>query len=249
MSQLAPFVDAATSIDPTNFENTVISYYTWGEAIGLALDLTLRDRSDGKVTLDHFMRALWQKHGKPGGRLPGYVDNPYTMADAKSALAEVSGDAAFADDFFARYIEGREVVDYARLLARAGLMLRPRRPGQGFAGAPAAAGRTARCASRAPVPFGSPAYAAGLERDDVILSIGGAAAVERRRGRARDPHAAAWRQRCRSSSSGAGQQVTGTLAADRRPARELVPAEQSGQPLTPAQRRFRDAWLSSANRS
>ena len=51
MSQFAPFVDAATSIDRTNFENTFISYYTWGEAIGMALDLSLRDRTDGKVTL------------------------------------------------------------------------------------------------------------------------------------------------------------------------------------------------------
>src|SRR5688572_11257815 len=72
MSRFAPFVDAATSIDPTNFDNTFISYYTWGEALGLGLDLALRARSDGAgantVTLDHFMRELWVKHGWPGGR-------------------------------------------------------------------------------------------------------------------------------------------------------------------------------------
>jgi len=60
MSRFAPFVDAATSIDPTNFSNTFISYYTWGAAIGLGLDLSLRERSDGRITLDHFMRALWR---------------------------------------------------------------------------------------------------------------------------------------------------------------------------------------------
>ena len=49
---MAPFVDAATAIDRTNFDNTFISYYTWGEAIGLGLDLSLRDRSNGRVTLD-----------------------------------------------------------------------------------------------------------------------------------------------------------------------------------------------------
>ena len=134
MSQFAPFVDAAAAIDRTNFDNTFISYYEWGEAIALGLDLTLRDRSDGKVTLDHYMRALWQKFGKPGGRMPGYVDNPYTMADLESTLAAVSGDARFASDFFARYIRGHEVVDYARLLARAGFTLRRRAPGDGFAG-------------------------------------------------------------------------------------------------------------------
>ncbi len=30
----APFVDAATSIDPDNRGNTFISYYTWGAASG-----------------------------------------------------------------------------------------------------------------------------------------------------------------------------------------------------------------------
>ena len=80
MSRLAPFVDAAVSVDRTSFDNTYISYYTWGAAIALGLDLTLRDRSNGKTTLDDFMRALWQKHGKPGGKAPGYVDNPARLA-------------------------------------------------------------------------------------------------------------------------------------------------------------------------
>src|SRR4030095_4242467 len=87
MSQFAPFVDAATAIDRTAFENTFISYYTWGSAIGLGLDLTLRDGTDGRVTLDAFMRMLWQKHGKPDGQRSGAVDNPYTMDDLKGVLA------------------------------------------------------------------------------------------------------------------------------------------------------------------
>ena len=61
MSRLAPFVDAAASMDRTNADNTFLSYYTWGSAIGLGLDLTLRDRTGGKVTLDHFMRMLWER--------------------------------------------------------------------------------------------------------------------------------------------------------------------------------------------
>ena len=45
---------------------------------------------------------------------PGYVETPYTIDDLKSVLAAVSDDAAFAEDFFARYIQGREVVDFKR---------------------------------------------------------------------------------------------------------------------------------------
>src|SRR5262245_33318840 len=125
MSQLAPFVDRAATSDRTNFDNTFISYYTWGSVIAMGLDLSLRDRSDGRVSLDDFMRALWERYGKPGSGMPGYVETPYTAENLKSVLASVSGDPAFANEFFARYIEGHEVVDFPRLLARAGVLMRP----------------------------------------------------------------------------------------------------------------------------
>ena len=245
MSQLAPFVDAATSIDPTSEDNTFISYYTWGEAIGLGLDLTLRDRSAGKVTLDHFMRALWQKHGKPGGRRPGYVDNPYTMADLKATLAAVSGDARFADDFFARYIQGHDLVNYARLLERAGLVLRPQSTTEGFAGQIVMRDIQGRPRIAESVPFGSPAYAAGLERDDVFLSIGGvnvsgAGDVARaiRTGKPGESLPIVFERR--------GQRVNGMLRLIPDPRVELVPCERVGRAPTAEQQRFRAQWLSSA---
>ena len=43
MSRLAPYVDAATSIDKTNRENTFISYYTYGAALGVGIDLKIRE--------------------------------------------------------------------------------------------------------------------------------------------------------------------------------------------------------------
>src|SRR5439155_1157102 len=85
----------------------------FGGAIALALDLTLRDRTDGRTSLDDYMRAMWRVHGKPGGARPGYVDHPYTIADAAARLAEASGDRALARDFFARDIQGHGV-DCAR---------------------------------------------------------------------------------------------------------------------------------------
>jgi predicted metalloprotease with PDZ domain len=171
MSQHAAFWDAATSVDPTNFDNTFLSYYTWGQAIALGLDLALRDRSDARITLDDFMRAMWTGFGRSAARAAGLVERPFTIADLKSTLASVSGDAEFAADFFARYIEGRDVVDYAALLSRAGFVLRRSAPGRAFAGAfPLQdAPRGARVADL--VPAGSPAYAAGLERGDIIVSI------------------------------------------------------------------------------
>src|SRR5688500_12577286 len=63
MSRHAPFVDAAASIDVSDFGRSFISYYTYGAGIALGLDLTLRERSGGKVTLDDYMRRLWTKYG------------------------------------------------------------------------------------------------------------------------------------------------------------------------------------------
>src|SRR4030095_6219713 len=86
MSQLPPFTAAARSNDPTNYGYTFINYYPYGSALALALDLSLRARSNGTITLDDYMRALWRVHGKPSAA-PGYVAKPYTLADARERLA------------------------------------------------------------------------------------------------------------------------------------------------------------------
>lgn len=248
MSRLAPFVDAAATIDRTNFDSTYISYYTWGAAIGLALDLTLRDRSNGAVTLDHFMQALWTKHGKPGGKAPGYVDVPYTIGDLKAVLAAVGGDAAFADDFFARFIQGREVVDYAALLAGAGFVLRTASPGRAFAGDLQLQDVQGRPRVVAAAPLDSPAYQAGLDRDDVILAVGGtdvssAVDLERIVGEHKpgDELPIVFERH--------GQRTTAMLRLVQDPRVEIVRAEDAGRAPTAEQRRFRESWLSSRARN
>ena len=247
MSRLAPFRDAAVSIDPTNFDNTFISYYTWGEAIALGLDLMLRDRSDGRVTLDDFMRAMWKGFGTSAATAAGFVGATYTIADLEAALATVSGDPAFADDFFSRYIEGREVVDYERLLSRAGMTLRRAAPGRAFAGAFPLQDASGGARVTELVPPGSPAYVAGLERGDVIVSIGGA-----RVARADDVDRAITARKPGDALpmvfERRGQPVTATLRLVEDPKLELVLGEQIGQSVSSAQRQFREAWLSSAAR-
>src|SRR5690606_36859331 len=44
MSYQAPFVDAATAVEEIDRGNTVISYYSYGSMLGLALDLSLRQK-------------------------------------------------------------------------------------------------------------------------------------------------------------------------------------------------------------
>src|SRR5206468_13054851 len=48
MSHAAPFADGARSIDPTNLSHTFISYFSYGGAVAVALDLTLGDGLAGR---------------------------------------------------------------------------------------------------------------------------------------------------------------------------------------------------------
>jgi predicted metalloprotease with PDZ domain len=243
MSRMAAFTDGGRTIDRTNFATTYISYYPFGGAIALALDLSLRARSDGSVTLDDYMRAMWRVHGKPGGSREGYVDHPYTMDDAEARLAEVSGDRHFAQDFFARYIRGRDVADYAALLSRAGLVLRKVNPGRAWWGATRLELRAGSVHLAEAPALETPIYQAGLDIGDELRTIDGARIVSAddvagvlRRHRPGDALAVVFVDR-----SGGERKSRVVLAED--PRLELVTIESTGMALTPAQKTFRERWL------
>lgn len=241
MSLLSPFVDAATSIDPTNFANTYISYYPWGEIIALGLDLTIRERYPGK-TLDGFMRTMWREFGKT--TRPYVVPHPYTMHDLERTLGAYVGDPAFAHEVFRRYIRGRELMDYATLLAPAGFIVRPAHPGAALLGLARLRfdGDGGAIASQTLV--GMPLYEAGLDRGDTIRSIGGRPVTNERDWQAilaahqpGDTATVVFEQR------GMVKRATVTFAADPRIA--IVPFEVAGRALSDSARAFREAWLGS----
>ena len=96
MSMQAPFVDAAKSVDPVNRENTFISYYSYGSILGLALDLSLREKD---LNLDNFMKMMWQKYGKN--------EVAYDTEDIENTLTAYAG-KEFSDNFFAKHIQSAE---------------------------------------------------------------------------------------------------------------------------------------------
>lgn len=49
-----------------NAPNAIVSYYQKGAIAGLALDLTIREKTGGAKSLDDVMRVLWNDYAKPG---------------------------------------------------------------------------------------------------------------------------------------------------------------------------------------
>lgn len=173
------------------------------------------------------------------------VATPYTMDDLKNVLAEVSGDRAFAMAFFSNYVQGHEAADYGALLARAGLTLRKRNPGTATLGSTALtfSGGGARVSGA--VIIDSPLYKAGIDRDDLIVSIAGTPVttedtINQLLGQ-QQPGAKLPIRFVRRS----GGTVNGTIVPEEDDNIEIVPVEQAGGTLTDAQKRFRDDWLGS----
>lgn len=242
MSRMAAFTDGGRTIDRTNWSNTYISYYPFGGSIALALDLSLRQRTNGRVTLDDFMRAMWNAHGKPPAPRPGYVAKPYTIDDAERRLGEVAGDAAFARDFFNRYIHGRDLPDFATLLEPAGLLLRRRMPDTAWLGDLRMEGRGSVTLAETP-RANTPAYKAGLDLGDSLRELDGS-----RLASSEDMTAVLRRHKPGDAltlqyTDRAGVARTTTIALAANPQLEIVPAESAGRTLTAAQTAFRTAWL------
>ena len=163
MSEMAPFVDAAVSVDPTNYANSYISYYTFGEVLGLALDLTLRSQFEG-LSLDLLMRKLWQEYGKVG--------RPYTEQDLQQALAELTANPDFAKNFFNHYVNGQQLPDFEALFAAMGLELAAAKPTQAFLTAATLVEQDKALKVDSNTLIGTPLYQAGVDKDDVLLTLG-----------------------------------------------------------------------------
>ena len=160
MSYQAPFVDAATSVDPVNRENTFISYYAYGSVLGLALDLSLRQQG---LTLDGYMKLLWDTRGRN--------EHPYTITDLHISLNQYAG-KAFGDDYFNNYIYNSGMPDYESLFKEVGIVL-SRDPEAPWLGISTTTGENGKLVIQNNTLRGSPAYMAGLVKGDTLLSLNG----------------------------------------------------------------------------
>ncbi len=162
MSYQAPFVDAATSVDPVNRENMFISYYTYGSVLGLALDLELRNMKEG-LSLDDFMKKVWQLYGK--------TEQSYSVKELQAALEQYAGQE-FGNKFFTDYIYSSKMPDYQKLLASVGVDYSRENSNEPWTGTYLNTRSGVIEVVSNPLE-NSPAYQAGWMKGDVLLKING----------------------------------------------------------------------------
>lgn len=152
-----------------NAPNAIVSYYTKGSLVALVLDLTIREETRGRKSLDDVMRALWEGHGrdfyqeKEGGQ---GVSN----AEVEALFDEVTG--LRLKRFFQRYIQGTDDLPFEKLLAPFGITLsentKEAKPGLGI--------RVTADANDCKVANayeGGAAHKAGISAGDLLIAMDG----------------------------------------------------------------------------
>ncbi len=150
-----------------NAPNALVSYYTKGSLVALALDLTIRLETHHRKSLDDVMRKLWQQYGRPfyQGKNRGITD-----AEAESLIQKTSG--VDLQDFFQKYIYGTYILPLKKLFASFGIDMNDTvtvsKPGLDI--------RVKQAGNDCIVTHvfeGGAAHQAGISAGDVLLAIDG----------------------------------------------------------------------------
>lgn len=150
-----------------NAPNAIVSYYTKGSLVALALDLTIRAKTVGARTLDDVMLALWQRYGHDfypdGGR-------GVTPAEVEALFDEISG--LRLKSFFDKYVRGTADLPLAKLLAPVGVKLADERK-SAKPSLDINPGRDGNDCKLSSVHEGGAAHQAGLSAGDVLVAVDG----------------------------------------------------------------------------
>ena len=149
-----------------NAVNSQVDYYDKGAILGLLLDLQIRGASQGAKSLDDVMRYLYTEFYKK--------NRNYTPEDFQKASELMAGQSL--EQFFDKFVRGREELNYNEALAAAGLLLDTtgssggiKPPEQAYLGAELVQEGDRLIVRR--VLEGGPAYEQGLNAGDQIVAF------------------------------------------------------------------------------
>lgn len=143
-------------------DGTEYLYYAKGALAGLLLDIMIRDATDNRGSLDQVMRTLYQTTFGNG--------RGFTSEEWWSAVSLEANGKSF-EDFYARYVDGRDAYPWDTILPLAGLSLGGNEQREPRVGITTMQDSTGFYVTQ-PVPEGPP-LPAGLESGDLLLAVGG----------------------------------------------------------------------------
>lgn len=146
-----------------NAVNNQISYYDKGEVVNFLLDLEIRKASNGAKSLDDVMRYLYAEFYKK--------NKNYTPEDFQKATEAAAGKSL--NEFFAKYVRGREDIDYNAVFNSFGLQLATGESNNQAAYLGATLRQDGDRLIVASTPKQTPAYEQGLNAGDQIIAVDG----------------------------------------------------------------------------
>ncbi len=213
----------------TNLTNENYSYYDGGQIVGHLLDFAIREKTNNNKSLDDWMRLMYSRYALPK---PGFEPE-----DAIKAISEIGG--MDFTDFFHRYISGKEPLPYDTYFAYAGITVEKKgdttKPWTGFSTSKSDDGR-AKISNVLP---GSPAEAAGLSKDDVLIAIDDRSISPDDLSNAIDPHKPGDTVKISLIRLGEFRNINLTLGSNPYPTYHLKPAENPTDP----QKQIYKSWL------
>lgn len=142
--------------------NYETDYYGRGSVVSFILDMTIREKTKNRHSLDDVMRLMYERFplGKGG----------YTISDFQKVCEGIAG--VSLQQFFDDYIDGTKPLPWEEALSHAGLVLKEKSPDKKpWLGAITNDVGEKTIVSR--VVAGSPAYKAGVDADDEIVALDG----------------------------------------------------------------------------
>ena len=151
-----------------NTTNAQVNYYMKGALVALALDLSIRIRTNGEKSLDDGMRLLWQRHGHHDAT--GFLKKGLAETGAGPLFEEATG--LDLKDFFKRYVHETDELLLAPLFEHFGI----KKSSPTKKGGPSLSLRVQRFGNDCQITNiyeGGAAHVAGLSAGDLLVAIDG----------------------------------------------------------------------------
>lgn len=151
-----------------NAINNQISYYDKGNLVFALLDVEIRSASKGTKSMDDVFRFLNAEYAKK--------NRNFSPADFQKASEAAAGKSL--NDFFRKYVAGREEINYNETMNGLGLQVDVKPgPAAPFFGASTTSPANSERVNISTITAGSPAFEQGLNTGDQIVAIDGTRAV------------------------------------------------------------------------